>query len=75
MTDEKLKEAKELAEKIQELESFLKAFHEPGMKEVVVYKVRENRPVTLSIEAELCEIIDGHLKQQLAALKKKFEEM
>lgn len=77
MTVEKLKETMKLADEIETMEKFQKAFHEPCMKGLIAYRIGVNEPAILSIESdsELFQLIDEYLGKKLSEMKKKFEKM
>lgn len=77
MTTEKLKETMKLADELETIETFQKAFHEPYVKGIYAYKAGTKEPVeiNLEIDSELFRLIDDYLGRKLTEMKKKFEEM
>lgn len=77
MTAEKLKETMKLADEIETMDAFQKAFHEPYVNGIYAYRAGRKEPVMINIEidSELFRLIDDYLGRQLTEMKKKFEEM
>lgn len=77
MTIEQLGKGKKLAEKIKALDEFQNAFREHCMKSVVAHSMDTDKPFHLSIETDskLYKIIDDYVSEELAELKKQFEEI
>lgn len=77
MTIEQLGKGKKLAEKIERLDEFQNAFREHCMKSVVAHSMNADKPFHLSIETDskLYKIIDNYVSEELAELKRQFEEI
>ena len=77
MTIEQLGKGKKLAEKIEKLDKFQNAFREHCVKSILAHSMNADKPFCLDIETDskLYKIIDNYVSEELAELKKQFEEI
>ena len=77
MTIEQLGKGKKLAEKIERLDEFQNAFREHCMKTILAHSMDSEKPFRLDIETDskLYKIIDNYVSEELAELKRQFEEI
>lgn len=79
MTISQFKSGKELMGKIQELQEFQKAFHDPYINIIraCAYdgQINKTKELEIKTDSELHKLIDDYVERQLSELKKHFDEI